>query len=146
MENRRFLKHRGRSFHLTLWFVCSLFLSVVIGCSNQANNENLIRVAGSSTVLPIATKAAEKFRESHSRVKITVSPGGSGVGVRSLGSGLIEVGMVSRDLTDEERGRFPSVRFLSHVIGRDAIAVVVSSEIYDAGVTELSGEDIKGIY
>jgi len=146
MENRRSLKHWERRFHIAFGFMCSLFLSLIIGCFNQANNENLIRVAGSSTVLPIATKAAEKFRESYSRVKIIVSPGGSGVGVRSLGNGLIEVGMVSRDLTEEERGHFPAVKFQSHVIGRDAVAIVVSSEIYDAGVTELSREDIKRIF
>ncbi|HEX9758968.1 MAG TPA: phosphate ABC transporter substrate-binding protein [Nitrospiria bacterium] len=117
-----------------------LFLFLVSGCSNQANTEHLIRMAGSSTVLPIATKAAEKFRESQSGVKITVSPGGSGVGVRSLGNGLIDIGMVSRTLSEEERVRFPTVKFISNVIAKDAVAVVVSSEIYDAGVTELSGE------
>ena len=97
-------------------------------------------------MLPIATKAAEKFRESYSGVKIIVSPGGSGVGVRSLGNGLIEVGMVSRDLMDEEQAHFPEVKFQSHVIARDAVAIVVSSEIFEAGVTALSREDIKRIY
>jgi len=54
--------------------------------------------------------------------------------------------MVSRRILNNEKAGFPQADFQIHVIGRDAVACVVSSEIYDAGVTLLSREDIRRIY
>ncbi len=105
-----------------------------------------IKVAGSTTVLPVVTKAAEKFMAAHSNVRITVNPGGSGVGIKSVGNGLVDIGMASRHISDEEIKNFPNIDFKIHIIGRDAVACVVSSEIYDAGVKILSKEQIKKIY
>ena len=122
-----------------------IFISF-LGCSETRDQENLIKIAGSSTVLPIATRAAEKFMEYYPEVQITVSPGGSGVGISSLGNGLIDIGMVSRNLTDEERDRFSKVNFHTQVIGKDAVSTVISSEIYDSGVGVLLKEDVKKIY
>ena len=53
---------------------------------------------------------------------------------------------MSRDITAEELARFPQITFTPIAIGRDAVAPVVSSEIYDAGVTSLSFADIAAIY
>lgn len=122
------------------------FTFLMPGCTGSVDSEHLIRVAGSSTVLPIATRAAEAFMENRRGVKITVSPGGSGIGVRSLGNGLIDIGMISRNLSAKERGRFPDTAFMAHVIAKDGVAVVVSSEVHDSGVKELTREEIQGIF
>ncbi len=71
-----------------------------------------------------------------------VNPGGSGVGVKSVGHHLVDIGMVSRRILHNEKARFPQADFQIHVIGRDAVACVV----YDEGVTLLSKEDIRRIY
>ncbi|GJL77233.1 MAG: phosphate-binding protein [Nitrospinaceae bacterium] len=104
-------------------------------------------MVGSTTVLPIATRAAERFvAKNNGRVSITVNGGGSGVGVQSAGSGLTDIGLVSREITPREKKRFdkPGLRIIA--VGRDAVACVVSSEIYSAGVRALSREQIGGIY
>ncbi len=105
-----------------------------------------IRVAGSTTVLPVATRAAEKYMAAHPGVRITVNPGGSGVGVKSIGRGTVEIGMVSREITGKERKYFKDADF--HVIrfARDAVACVVSSEVYEGGVKSLSKKQIRAIY
>ena len=82
----------------------------------------------------------------HRDVNIIVNAGGSGVGINQLGEGKIEIGMASRDLTKSEISKFPNVRFVVHVIGKDAVVPVISSEIFDSGVQALTLAQIAGIY
>lgn len=117
--------------------------SFVIGCGKK--NET-IHVEGSTTVLPVITKAAEIFKKSNPEVTIIINAGGSGVGVKMVGEKKVELGMISRDVEDEEKSKFPNTNFTVYPIGRDAVVPVVSSEVYDGGVTALSFEQIKGIY
>ena len=112
------------------------------GCSKTA----AIHISGSSTVLPVVSRAAEQFRLTHPGLNIIVNAGGSGVGINQLGEGKIEIGMASRDITPSEIGKYPGVQFVTHIIGKDAVAPVVSSEIYDAGIQALSLEQIARIY
>jgi len=102
-------------------------------------------VVGSTTVLPAVSLAAEVFNQ-RSPGAITVNPGGSGVGVNSVGQGRAPIGMVSREISPEERRRFAGARLMEHVIGYDRVACVVSSEIFAAGVKALSREEIRQIY
>ncbi len=117
------------------------------GCGKDiTDKKTTIRIAGSSTIIPLATKAAEQFIYIHPSIDITVSPGGSGVGVKSAGNSLVDIGMVSREISEEERENLPKAHFELYLIGRDAVACVISSEIYEAGLHALSREQLQGIY
>lgn len=129
----------------------SLLVAIVLSVASVSPHDvqarhTLIKVAGSSTVLPIVVRAAEAFSARHPHIRVTVNPGGSGVGVKSVGHHLVDIGMVSRRIADNEKAGFPQADFKIHVIGRDAVVCVVSSEIHDAGVTVLAKEDIRRIY
>ncbi len=115
-------------------------------CANSNKEETMIRITGSSTVLPIASQAAELYRQRHPELTITVNAGGSGVGLSSVGQGLAEIGMMSRELSPEEKTNYPDVHFKEWIIGHDAVACVVSSEIHKAGVTTLTKQEIRHIY
>jgi len=117
-------------------------LVTAVACSKSDS----IHIAGSSTVLPVISLAAEQYGRQHDDISIIVNAGGSGVGINQLGAGTIDIGMTSRHITNEEVMAFPEVNFVSHGIGRDAVVTVVSSEIYDAGITALSLGDIGSIY
>ncbi|QPJ62267.1 MAG: phosphate ABC transporter substrate-binding protein [Candidatus Nitronauta litoralis] len=106
----------------------------------------LIRSGGSTTVLPVVSKAAARYNGLNPEVQVTVSGGGSGVGIQGAGSGLLDIGLASREMTPEEVKKFKQQGLKVHVIGRDAVACVVSSEIYKAGVTALTREQIRAIY
>ena len=54
--------------------------------------------------------------------------------------------MMSRDITPEEIAQFPDIKFTPIAIGRDAVAPVISSEIYDTGVNSLTLTEIAAIY
>jgi phosphate transport system substrate-binding protein len=72
----------------------------------------------------------------------------SGTGCKSVRDGLVDIGNSSGpitaelDITEEERDE----NYVDHVVGRDGQPVVVSKDIYDAGVTTLTGEEVRKIY
>ena len=72
----------------------------------------------------------------------------SGTGCKSVRDGLVDIGNSSGPITAElgisEKKR--DANYVDHVVGRDGQPVVVSKDIYDAGVTQLTGEQIKKIY
>ena len=59
-------------------------------------------INGSTTVLPIAQAAAEKFMAANGGVKITVSGGGSGNGIKALIDGTTDIADSSRFIKNEE--------------------------------------------
>lgn len=125
-------------------YVLVLIFSAIFAAS--CKKKEAINISGSTTVLPVIAKAAEQFKLNHPNINIIVNAGGSGVGVNQLGEDKIEIGMISRDITDDELNEYPGVKFVSHSIGKDAVVPVVSSEIYNYGVHALSLEQIGKIY
>lgn len=124
----------------------SIGLCMLLVCCFGCTKRKSIQVAGSTTVLPVVSKAAEQFRLMHSDIQVIVNAGGSGVGINQLGEGKVDVGMVSRDITQTEVNQYPEVSFVTHVIGKDAVVPVVSSEIFEAGVQALTLKQIAKIY
>lgn len=121
-------------------FIMSMAL---LACACSAPER--VSVSGSTTVLPAVSRAAETFTRDTGQL-ITVNAGGSGSGFNQLAEGQTDIGMMSRDITAGEREAFSGHIFTPIAIGRDAVVPVVSSEIYDAGVTSLSLKDIAQIY
>ncbi|ADE02163.2 substrate-binding domain-containing protein [Haloferax volcanii] len=72
----------------------------------------------------------------------------SGTGCKSVRDGLVDIGNSSGPIT-AELGISESKaeeNYVDHVVGRDGQPVVVSKDIYDAGVTQLTGDEVKQIY
>jgi phosphate transport system substrate-binding protein len=72
----------------------------------------------------------------------------SGTGCQAVVDGLVDIGNSSGPITaelgwSEEKA---NEEVVDHVLGRDGQPVVVSKDIYDAGVTELTGEEVRKIY
>lgn len=105
-----------------------------------------VKVAGSTTVLPIVSRAAERFKAVHPGVAVLVNAGGSGVGLNSVAEGRVDIGLMSRHISPEEKEKFKNLSFEIYTVGHDGVACVVSSEIYQAGVKVLSKEQIRDIY
>jgi phosphate transport system substrate-binding protein len=101
-----------------------------------------VTIIGSTTVLPIAAQAAEAFNALYDDVTVTVSGGGSSVGIQSAGAGSADIGMASRDIKQSEISDYPDL--VGHVICSDGIALIVHPE--NDYVTDLSIEQVKEIY
>ena len=117
-----------------------IIATALSGCL-EGGEKQTITIRGSTTVLPIAQKAAEAYMDKHPNVDIRVSGGGSSVGIQSVGEGIADIGTASRDLKDEEKSRYPNLKPI--VIAKDGIAIIVHP---DNPVTSLTLEQIRGIY
>jgi phosphate transport system substrate-binding protein len=106
---------------LALLMIATLFAGCT-GGGGDTTPESL-SVTGSTTVLPVAQKAAEAYMDTHLQADIQVSGGGSSVGVQAVGEGTADIGMASRDLKDSEKEKYPDL--VQHVVARDGIAVIV---------------------
>ena len=80
------------------------------------------------------------------RLRILVNAGGSGVGIHSVARGRSDIGMASREISPSERKRFEGSHLKVHTVGVDAVACVISSEVYDAGIRDLTRQEIRDIY
>jgi phosphate transport system substrate-binding protein len=102
----------------------------------------------------IADYFASKFgfepteQRSNPPFQTTVGLSHSGTGCEAVTEGLVDIGNSSGPITaelgwSEEEAQN---RVVDNVLGRDGQPVVVSSDVVDAGVTQLTGEQIRGIY
>ena len=100
-----------------------------------------IRISGSTTVLPIVQKAADQYMSNHPEADIQVSGGGSGVGIQAIGTKTVDIGMSSREVTNDEMTRYPG--FVVTTIAQDGIAVIVNPANEIRFITQ---DQVKGIY
>jgi phosphate transport system substrate-binding protein len=104
-----------------------------------------IVIKGSTTVLPIAQKVAEAYMKEHPDVKISISGGGSGNGVKALIDGSTDIADSSRFIKEKEvklaveRGRYP----VPFAIAYDCIVPAVHPS---NDVANISLEQLKDIY
>jgi phosphate transport system substrate-binding protein len=70
----------------------------------------------------------------------------SGTGIEKLMNEQVDIGNSSAPVKDELPERKSYENFTDHVVGVDGQPVVVSKPIYDAGVTKLTGKQLKAIY
>ena len=103
--------------------------------------EQTLSITGSSTVLPIAARAAEQFMDIHPETNIWVNGGGTGVGVQAAGEGTAIFGMASRDLKAGERMKYPDL--VAHQIAVDGIALITNRA---NPIPSLTLEQIRKIY
>lgn len=105
-----------------------------------------LKINGSTTVnLPVA-EAAEILR-AEQKMDIQVdTQGGSAGGISLLGDGLVQVGMISKHVSADDRAKYPAVAFHEIHIGEDAVALIVSKDVWDGGVRALTKQQVKDIY
>ena len=80
--------------------------------------------------------------------RVSVGLSHSGTGLEKLRDEQIDIGNssapVAAELTDASQDVLDN--FVNHVVGVDAQPIVVSQEIYDAGVTKLTADQVRAIY
>ncbi|MDR2774272.1 MAG: PstS family phosphate ABC transporter substrate-binding protein [Tannerella sp.] len=103
------------------------------------------RIKGSDTMLPLSQKAAEKFLKENPSHSVTVTGGGSGVGITALLEGTTELAQLSRKIKFDERNKLKekgkTVKEITAAY--DALAVVVHPS---NRVTNLTREQLEGVF
>jgi phosphate transport system substrate-binding protein len=124
--------------------MASLAAGCISGGDENGSGDGLsgtIAIAGSTTVQPIASAAAEAFMDLHPDVTVTVQGGGSGTGVTQVGQGTVDIGNASREIKSSEMEEYPDL--VPTAIAADGIAVVVNP---GNGIDTLTIEQIKAIF
>jgi phosphate transport system substrate-binding protein len=105
-----------------------------------------LKINGSTTVnLPVA-EAAEILRaEKGMQIEVDTQGGSSG-GISMLGDGLVQIGMSSKHLNDGDRAKYPGVQFKETHVGEDAVALIVSQDVWEGGVKAVTEEQAEAIY
>jgi len=86
-----------------------------------------ITITGSTTVLPIAQRAAEVYMKKYPQVAISVAGTGSGDGIKSIIDGAADIGDSSREMkkTEIELAQSKGVSPVRHAVALDCIVPIV---------------------
>ena len=78
--------------------------------------------------------------------EFTVGLSHSGTGVEKVMNGQHDIGNSSGNVEDELPDRDSYDSFVDHVVGVDGQPLVVSQEIADAGVSQITGQQLRDLY
>ena len=103
------------------------------------------RIKGSDTVLPLSQKLSESFMKANPSSTISVTGGGSGVGISALMNGTTDIAQSSRKIRFTEKQRLQDAGKTSKevIIAYDALTVIVNP---NNRVSQLTREQLEGIF
>jgi phosphate transport system substrate-binding protein len=88
-----------------------IFIFLFTGCTNSRSGKNpendnslngTITISGAWALYPMAVKWAEEFQKIHPGIQIDISAGGAGKGMADALADIADIGMVSRNIYQEE--------------------------------------------
>jgi len=103
------------------------------------------KIKGSDTMLPLSQKEAETYMKIHPDFKVTVTGGGSGVGIASLIDGTTDLAQTSRKLKLDEKMKLQEagINYKEVIAVYDAVVFVVNSS---NSVDQLTRQQLEGIF
>ena len=104
-----------------------------------------ISVKGSDTILPLAQAEAEKFINESNGKSVSVTGGGTGVGIAALIDKGVDIATASREMTADEinKANENGIKPVKYVIAYDGITVVVNP---NNPISKLTFNQLRGIY
>lgn len=139
-----------------------LCMSLLAGCggnsdtsSSESNSSSAsaetqdlsgsISAAGSSALKPLVDEAVNEFADVYPDIAITVDAGGSGEGLKQVSEGTIDIGnsdVPAEDKLDADQ----ATELVDHQVCVITMAPIVNNDVYDAGVTNLTKDQLIGIF
>lgn len=130
-----------KKFVLSLVFVLAIaaaaFAAPLDSFKGQKGN---LDIAGGTAHIPVMKEAAKRIMSVNSDIRITVAGGGSGVGVKQVGEGLVAIGNTGRALKKDEISKYGLVSFPFAI---DGVAVVLNP---GNKIKELTSKQVADIY
>lgn len=116
---------RGWSF-LLLSCILLLFSSCGMrpknGYGKDGQLQGRVTLSGAFALYPLAVEWGSEFQRMHPEVRVDVSAGGAGKGITDALAGVVDLGMVSRDLEPDEKKK-GAVAF---AVAKDAVVPTVN--------------------
>lgn len=133
---------------LKLVCMCAVIALSLLSCkkqepaqpkTNESGNEpsSELKIAGGTAHLKVMADVANLLKKKNPELQISITGGGSGVGVKSVGEGMVDIGNSGRVVTPEEISQYGLV---PHKIAIDGIAIVVhpGNEVTSLTLDEVS--------
>jgi phosphate transport system substrate-binding protein len=130
---------------IVLGLAMALTTGVMSACGGESGNDEqkssgeTVVIAGSTSVQPLSEVMAEEFMTDNEGTSVEVQGGGSGQGIKSIQEGIADIGSLSREVKDEEKGSVKE----EYIIAMDGVAVVVNTETETEDITI---EELEKIY
>ncbi len=126
-------------------FMSLLLLSFVIPATANdlapfVGQKGLLKIAGGTAHIPVMKEAAQLIMNENPEIRITIAGGGSGVGIKQVGEGIIDIGNAGRKATDKEIATY-NLHMLKWAI--DGVGVVVNPK---NSVTSLTTGQLQDIF
>ena len=136
---------RYRFILIILLAACCSRLSSKPRGERRPASANTINNKGSDTLVNLGLAWAEQYQALYPEARISVTGGGTGVGIQSLLNGTVQLASASRQITERElqTARAGGIEPVEFVVAQDAIAVIVHP---DNPVEQLSSQQISDIY
>lgn len=107
-------------------------IMLTAGCRGRGHNtvgpdgelQGSLSLSGAFALYPLAVQWANEFMEMHPKVRVDLSAGGAGKGITDALSGVVDLGMVSRDIDPEEK-RKGAVTF---PVAKDAVVATMNAD------------------
>ena len=90
--------------------------------SSFAGKKGALRIAGGTAHIPVMKESAKQIINFNPDIQISIGGGGSGLGIKQAGEGLVDIGNAGRKATDEEVSKF-NLKLLKWAV--DGVGVVV---------------------
>jgi phosphate transport system substrate-binding protein len=125
-------------------YLNTICLFILVFSFSACNTKKTITVSGAFALYPLAVKWGQEYEKTHPNVRVDVSAGGTGKGISDVLSDNAEIGMVSREVSEEElkKGTW------AVAVTKDAVIPTINannpylSKILGTGLTQQNFGDI----
>ncbi len=130
-------------------FLTFIAVSTILFSSEKLTAQNkrdkTISISGAFALYPLAVRWAEEYKKLNPKIRIDISAGGAGKGITDALNNLVDIGMVSRDVNDDElkKGAY------TFSVAKDAVVAIVNAKnpaIKDILNKGLKKEDANNIW
>ena len=105
-----------------------------------------LTLAGSPVIKQIIAEAALVLSKQE-RLEIHFKTNGnSNDGIAALGSGEVQIAMITRPINTEDRSSWPESNFKPIYLGIQAVAVGVAQDVWESGIHQITRDQLRAIY
>lgn len=130
-------KVKMKKLTLLLAFVCAVFGA---DFKDFTPFSGTINIAGGTAHIPVMNEAAKNIMRANPKITITIAGGGSGVGVKQVGEGLVDIGNTGRAL---KQGEIEQYGLVSYPFAIDGVAVAMHPS---NKISDLTTQQVKEIF
>lgn len=134
------MKFMKKSLFISLLLLSFAVATFASDTSVFVGLKGIVKIAGGTAHIPVMKEAAQLIMAENPDIRITIAGGGSGVGIKQVGEGIIDIGNSGRKATEQEIATY-NLHMVKWAI--DGVGVVVNP---NNKVTSLSTGQLQDIF